>query len=574
MNVKQHRRAGCQRRWNRWHGRIALAGLVLMTAGTLCAQSNKKPPGGDKPGGDQAEWLKKLDEMASRTPESQKNAPPPSGTPAAPAPASAPAQPPVSPVSAPTAPGTGLRPPSQAPAPLPQMQTQVQGQGQGQAAEPAELFEDDFDRTAVVSYAHRRVVLLVFAPQAETDAWRTTQDLLPWAQRVVICPVHEGAQGDRAQRLATAFGMDPTKGGMLTALVRAPDNLLSVTGDQLLYQVLGRYPAPADAADVVRAMQEGVAAYEIKKGQYIWDAMLPPGVAPPPLAPPAPPQGGGASPAPSAPLQGAMSPPAPAAPAASAFEKVAMNAWNGRKPIVLIFPGNEPFDKAALAEAWRVVPEVLAPELLVLTPGSADGSIGGKAVNWEEFFDVGGRYPHAVMVLPEHDGGVVAPKVADMSYRVIARQHGDFVPQSVPLLARKWMFEDYDSVMMRAWVLGKPMLLVFPHPDAEADLLNNPALAGLEARVAVFVNLKGSVSGIRRKTSAQLDKEFASEGVERAELVLLKLTTKQEDLSSVRLDQIELKPVNRALAKKTPEKILEWVSSRVPAKSASASAGN
>lgn len=552
MNVNQDRRPGSFFRIRTWVTIVSTSG-VLMTAGPLGAQANKKPFGPEKPTGDQAEWLKRLDEMTSRTEQSRKSVSlPPGGMP----PPSSPAAPPSGP--APSAPGTGLRPPAP-PAPA-------------AAPESPELFEDDFDRTAVVSYAHRRMVLLVFAPQPETDAWRTSPDLLPWAQRVVICPVHEGAQGDRAQRLAKAFGIDPTAGGMLTALVRAPDGALQVTGDQLLYQVLGRYPAPADAVDVVRVMQEGVAAYDVKKTQYVWDATLPPGTAPPPLAAAVP--QGMTSPLPSSTGTTAPVPPAPSAPAPrSAFEKAALSAWTSRKPMVLLFPGNEPFDKAKLTEAWRVVPEVLAPELLVLTPGSTDGSIGGKPVNWEEFFDVSGRYPHAVMILPEHAEGETAPKVADMSYRVIARQHGDFSPETVPLLARKWMFEDYDAVMMRAWVLGRPMLLVFPPPDDERGLLG-PALAKLEERVAVFVNTKGSVSGIRRKTSEQLDKEFASEGVERAELVLLKLTTKLPDPTSVRLDQIQLNPVNRALAKKTPEKILEWVTSRVPAKPARAQAGN
>jgi hypothetical protein len=109
-------------------------------------------------------------------------------------------------------------------------------------------------------------------------------------------------------------------------------------------------------------------------------------------------------------------------------------------------------------------------------------------------------------------------------------------------------------------------LLVFPHPEHERDLLNSAVLAKLEERAAVFVNTKDGASGIRGLTAAQVEKDFATQAVERAEVVLVKLSSKVKDASSVRLDQIQLAPVNRAFAKKSPEKILEWVTSRVPAK--------
>jgi hypothetical protein len=233
---------------------------------------------------------------------------------------------------------------------------------------------------------------------------------------------------------------------------------------------------------------------------------------------------------------------------------------------MLIFPGGEPFDKAKCEEKWRAIPGALAPELLVLAPGSADGSIGGRPVDWEAFFDVGGRYPHALMILPEIEDASPSPKAADMAYRVIARRHGALTPDSAPVLARLWMSEDFDAVVMRAWVLRRPLLLVFPHPEHERDLLESPALAKLEERAAVFVNTKDAVSGIRRKTAAVVEKEFATEAVERAEIVLLKLESKNKSASSVRLDQIQLTPVNRAFAKKSPDKILEWAASRVTAK--------
>ena len=75
-----------------------------------------------------------------------------------------------------------------------------------------ELFEDDFDQTGAISFVQHRVVLLVFAPQTETDSWRPDSELQPWSRRAVICPVHEGSLGDRAQRLAKAFGIDPVQG--------------------------------------------------------------------------------------------------------------------------------------------------------------------------------------------------------------------------------------------------------------------------------------------------------------------------------------------------------------------------
>jgi hypothetical protein len=127
------------------------------------------------------------------------------------------------------------------------------------------------------------------------------------------------------------------------------------------------------------------------------------------------------------------------------------------------------------------------------------------------------------------------------------------------------MSEDFDAVVMRAWVLRRPLLLVFPDPEHERDLLESASLAKLEERAAVYVNTKDAVSGIRRRTAPDIEKEFATKGVERAEVVLVKLETKSKGASSVRLDQIQLTSVNRAFAKKTPEKIFDWAASRVPA---------
>ena len=200
-----------------------------------------------------------------------------------------------------------------------------------------------------------------------------------------------------------------------------------------------------------------------------------------------------------------------------------MRAWQTHRPLVLIFPGHEPFDKAKCADAWKTIPGVLAPEFLVLTPGSADGSIAGKPVDWEAFFDVNGQYPTAVMVLPENGDAKDSPKVADMAYRVIARRQGALTPDSAAVLARLWMSEDFDAVVMRAWVLRRPMVLVFPHPEHERALLDSAVLAKLEERAAVFVNTKDAVSGIRRMTAAQVEKDFATQSVERAEVVLVKL---------------------------------------------------
>ncbi len=242
-----------------------------------------------------------------------------------------------------------------------------------------------------------------------------------------------------------------------------------------------------------------------------------------------------------------------------------MRAWQTHRPVMLIFPGAEPFDKNACAAAWKSIPGALAPEFVVLPPGSADGSIGGHPVDWESFFDVGGQYPHALMILPEAEDSSASPRVADFSYRVIARRHGTLNPESAAVLARLWMSEDFDAVVMRAWVLRRPLLLVFPDPEHERDLLESRSLAKLEERAAVYVNTKDAVSGIRRRTAPDIEKEFATKAVERAEVVLVKLESKAKGATSVRLDQIQLSSVNRAFAKKTPEKIFDWAASRVPA---------
>jgi hypothetical protein len=234
---------------------------------------------------------------------------------------------------------------------------------------------------------------------------------------------------------------------------------------------------------------------------------------------------------------------------------------------MFIFPGKEPFDKARCAELWKSMPGALAPELLVLTPESADGSIAGRPVDWEAFFDVGGQYPHAVLAMPELAEPSEAPKVADLSFRMIARRHGPLSAESAEILARMWMSEDLDAVIMRAWVLGRPLVLVFPHPEQERDLLDSPLLAKIEERAAVYVNIKDAVSGIRRKTAPQVDKEFAAgDADKRAEVVLFKLESTVKIASSARLDQVQLKQVNRTLAKKSADKIVEWVSTRVSAR--------
>lgn len=519
----------------------------LLAAGALVAQQAK-------PNGDKAAWQKHLDEIAKQTEQSRKGAP-------------------IS--QSPGAPRPGATPPSPMPA-SPSTAAPVSG-SPSSGTQAVELFEDDFDQTGAISYVQHRVVLLVFAPQTETDSWRPDSELQPWSRRAVICPVHEGSLGDRAGRLAKAFGIDPAQGGMLTALVRAPDGVKQVPADRLLFQVLARYPAPHDATDVLKVLQEGVAAYDAKKTQYAWDAtLIGANIAALPAAPPA-------DPSPSVPPPAAATPPsAPgtsqsmpketpppvklAEPSRSPFEIVVMKAWQSHRPLVLIFPGRESFDKAKCAEAWKTMPGALAPEFLVLTPGSTDGSIAGKPVDWEAFFDINGRYPTALMILPESGDASDSPKVADMAYRVIARREGALSPDSAAVLARLWMSEDFDAVIMRAWVLHRPLVLVFPHPEQERDLLNSAVLANLEERAAVFVNTKDAVSGIRGLTAAQVEKDFATQAVERAEVVLVKLNSKSKDVSSVRLDQIQLTSVNRAFAKKSPEKILEWVTSRVPAK--------
>jgi hypothetical protein len=557
MTSSEHRRLRCP-----GMGRLGWSCVVMpwVAAGSLWAQPAK-------PVGDGAERQKRLDEIANQTSQNQRGAQ-------------------AAPHATPPSANAALSNPANL------------------AVGESNLFEDDFDRTSVVSFQQRRLVLLVFAPQVETDAWRGSAALQSLAPRVVICQVHEGTQGARAQRLAKAFGVDFTKGGMLTALVRAPEYAKQVKGEQLLYQVLGRYPAPAGADDVMKAVQEGIAGYDKKKLQYAWDATVvgadtpavvttapsPPDAPSAPLSPPAPLP---LPPPPLAPLPTVASPQtapamttestaAPSAatlpgeikptvkikevkPPQSAFESAVVSAWQARVPLMLIFPGPEPFDEAKCAAAWRSIPAALAPQHVVLTPGDADGSVGGRPVDWESFFDVGGEYPHAVMVMPEYKGESESPGVADMTYRVIARRHGPLSAGSAELLARLWMSEDFDAAIMRAWVLRRPLLLVFPDPKQERDLLDSPALGKLEERVTVFVNTKDTVSGIRRKTSAQLEKEFATEKVERAELVLMKLETKVKDPSTVRLDQIQVAPVNRSFAKKSVEKIVDWVLPRVPA---------
>ncbi len=526
------------------HGRLqplrhvkacSVAALVLCSAavrGLLGAEPAK-------PGGDKAAWQRHLDELSRQTEQGQR------GVPMAPL-GQLPqtnSTPPMSPQPAPPVPVTSSA--SENPAGL-------------------DLFEDDFDRAGELSYAQHRMVLLVFAPQVETDSWRSDPELHSWSRRVVICPVHEGAMGDRAQRLAKAFGLDLASGGMVTALVRAPDGAAHVRGDQLLYQVLGRHPAPRDATGVLGVLPQAVAAYDAKKTQYKWDARLAgaempsqPGPAPSsPIPPPAPP---------------AVAEAKPPAPPQSPFESAVARAWRGNRPVMLIFPGSVPFEKAKCAQTWRSIPAALAPELVVLTPGSADGSVDGHPTNWEAFFDIDGRYPTALLVLPEHSSQAPAaagpdPKASEMTYRIIARRQGGLTEEAAPVLARLWMSEDFDAVTMRAWVLRRPMVLVFPHPDHTRDLLDSPALAKLEEGAAVFVNSKDAVSGIRRRTAAQIEREFATEGVERAEVVLVKLESKVKDPASARLDQIQLSPVNRAFAKKSADKILEWVSPRLPAK--------
>ena len=68
-----------------------------------------------------------------------------------------------------------------------------------------------------------------------------------------------------------------------------------------------------------------------------------------------------------------------------------------------------------------------------------------------------------------------------------------------------------------------------------------------------------------------LDREkggaFVVEGVDkRAEVVLVKLESKVKDASTARLDQIQLSQVNRAIGKKSADKIAEWVMPRVSPK--------
>ena len=578
MNLKKERRSRSAGKSCAWGRGAVLSGSLFLwvcTPAFIYAQAEKAPFAPQKPGGAQGDWKKHLDEMATRTEQTQKSGVPtsPKGAPAAPpapgtpAPAPTPGTPPASGVA-----------PSAPPAPP---ATMAPDAGGDELPEPSVLFEDVFDRVAEISYAQRRVALLVFAPAGDTDAWRITPELQSWSQRVVIGPVHREGLGDRAERLAKAFGIDPVKGGMLSAIVRAPDGVREVRGDQLLYQVLSRYPAPGGAQDVITAMQEGVAAYEGKKGQYTWDAFLT-RVPITPSAPPGPAAPGAASrPATStgtgAPgslmsvtvpdIPGGVGTPAPPTippkPTISGFEKVVFQAWQAQKPVMLIFPGPGPFPADQLTQAWQGIPAAFAPVPLVLPPASPEGNIAGQPVNWEEFFGIGGQYPSAVLIYPETTETGPAPKVADMTYRVIARQQGDITPQSAATHAQRWWFEDLDAVLMRAWVQGKPLLMVFPHPDKERALLQSQELAELEERVAVFVNTKDSVSSLRKKTAAQIDKEYATEGVERPEIALYRLATKSPDPASVRLDQIQVNPVNRAFAKAAPDKILSWITSRV-----------
>ena len=63
-------------------------------------------------------------------------------------------------------------------------------------------------------------------------------------------------------------------------------------------------------------------------------------------------------------------------------------------------------------------------------------------MDWEAFFDVGGEYPHAVMVMPEYKGASESPGVGDMTYRVIARRHGPLSADSAEVLARLTLLED------------------------------------------------------------------------------------------------------------------------------------
>lgn len=256
----------------------------------------------------------------------------------------------------------------------------------------------------------------------------------------------------------------------------------------------------------------------------------------------------------------------------SGFERTVLKACQNQKPVLLIFPGNVAFDKVRLAEALGALPLTLTPEHLVLQSADPAGSVGGKPMNWEEFFHVEGAYPHAVMMMPESPDGAPRPKVEDMTYRVIARQHGDVTPDTVVSVVKRWMSEDFDAVTLRAWVTRKPMLLVFPHPENDRQLLNSPELAELEGKVVVYVNTKDAVSGIRGKTAGQLAKDLATEGVERPELVLVKVETSKKKAADIRLDDLTHRPVNRAFAKTSPEKILEWVNSRVPAKTGAAGA--
>ncbi|MFZ4767289.1 MAG: hypothetical protein ACOYMN_20240, partial [Roseimicrobium sp.] len=224
-----------------------------------------------------------------------------------------------------------------------------------------------------------------------------------------------------------------------------------------------------------------------------------------------------------------------------------------------------PLDARSVTAAFGALPKAMAPEHLVLTPGDPQGSLAGKPVDWEEFFNVTGDELHLLMVLPEHSGGAGEPKAADMTYRVAARRHGNLAPEDMAATVRVWMNEDFDAVTMRAWVLRKPMLVVFPQVELERQLLDSPELAQLETRLAVYVNTKDATSGIRQRSAARLEQDLGTAGVQRPELVLVKVESNKKKGSEVRLDDLVHKPVNRAFAKDTPTKVLEWVLTRVAA---------
>ncbi|MFZ4764812.1 MAG: hypothetical protein ACOYMN_07625, partial [Roseimicrobium sp.] len=304
-------------------GTMALVCLCLSSA--LCGADPARPRGAPVLSGDDALRLR-LEQLATSTEKGQTTVLAPPGPSAAP-------QAPLA------APGTANR----------------------------QLFETDFDKVSAISYTQRRVVLLVFSPTLNIEVWRNAPELQPWAKQVVICPVNTDNQGDRALRLAKAFGFDPVAGGLFTALVRAPDGAKQVAPDQLLYQVLARDPEPRDVLDVFTAMQKGVSAYEQKRSQYAWDAVLVEPGAPPPIQPP-PASSTPAMPSEPAPGPVAAPPPPPATELEpSAFEKSVLAAWNHRKPLVLVFPRKTQLDARSVSAAFGALPKAMAPEHLVLT---------------------------------------------------------------------------------------------------------------------------------------------------------------------------------------------------------------